>query len=85
MRPCTICVACSSVAAPFYRSVFDGCLGFSLSGSVYQLPPYWLVTWNTDEAEETFQVFDHPVVYIFQRNIASDEDAQRVWEQCLSR
>ncbi|MGB9776744.1 MAG: glycosyltransferase family 39 protein [Anaerolineae bacterium] len=73
------------VAASFYRSVFDGCLGFSLVARFTNYPRVGWWTWNTDEAEETFQVFDHPVVYIFQRSIVSDENARRVWEQCLSR
>lgn len=73
------------VAASFYRAVFDGCLGFSLVARFTNYPHIGRWTWNTDEAEETFQVFDHPVVYIFQQSIVSGQDARRVWEQCLFR
>lgn len=74
------------VAYSFYKSVFDGCLGYSVVARFTNYPRLMSWTWNTDRAEETFQVFDHPVVYIFQRTIALDQEELRsVWERCLSR
>lgn len=50
------------------------------------LPPtLYLWTWNTDEAEETFQVFDHPVVYIFERIVElNPEQIHNILERCVS-
>lgn len=74
------------VAASFYRSVFDGCLGYAVAARFTNYPRLGPWVWNTDQAEETFQVFDHPVVYIFRRTIALDQEESRsVWERCLSR
>lgn len=74
------------VAASFYQSVFDGCLGYSVVARFTNYPHIGPWVWNTDRAEETFQVFDHPVVYIFERSITMDQDQLRsIWEQCLSR
>lgn len=74
------------VAASFYKSVFDGCLGYSMVARFTNYPHIGPWVWNTDQAEETFQVFDHPVVYIFKRSTALDQESlRRNWEQCLSR
>lgn len=74
------------VAASFYRSVFDGCLGYSIAARFTNYPRIGPWIWNTDQAEETFQVFDHPVVYIFKRSAALDQETlRRNWELCLSR
>jgi len=54
-------------AACYYRSVFDGSLGYELRAEFANYPHLGPFVWNTDQAEETFQVFDHPHVFIFER------------------
>jgi len=54
-------------AACYYRSVFDGSLGYELRAEFTNYPHLGPFVWNTDQAEETFQVFDHPHVFIFER------------------
>jgi hypothetical protein len=58
------------LAACYYQSLFDGTLGYNLLAQFSSYPR--LGTWeiNTDRAEETFQVFDHPRVMVFQRTTA---------------
>ena len=72
------------VAACYYRSLFDGRLGYSLVARFSNYPHIANWRWNTDEAEETFQVFDHPVVYIFQRSqVQTPGQIRSTLEACL--
>ena len=72
------------VAACYYRSLFGGQLGYSLAARFSNYPHIANWVWNTDEAEETFQVFDHPVVYIFQRSqVQTPEQIRSTLEACL--
>ena len=73
-------------AVCYYRSVFDGSIGYRLVARFSNYPHLGPFIWNTDAAEETFQVFDHPNVYIFERDRAlSSEQILDVLEQCVSR
>lgn len=72
-------------AACYYRSVFDGSLGYRLAARFSNYPHWGPFVWNTDAAEETFRVFDHPNVYIFERDRALSPDQTRdVIEKCVS-
>lgn len=74
------------IAASFYQSVFDGCLRYSMLARFTNYPRVGPWVWNTDQAEETFQVFDHPVVYIFKRSPDFDQKGlKEIWKQCLFR
>jgi hypothetical protein len=64
-------------AACYYRSVFDGTLGYRLAADFTNYPHQGPFVWNTDQAEETFQEFDHPHVYIFERVHALDSEQTR--------
>ncbi len=55
------------VAACFYQALFSGALGFSLAQEFTSYPRIASLEINTDSAEETFQVFDHPRVLLFER------------------
>jgi 4-amino-4-deoxy-L-arabinose transferase-like glycosyltransferase len=56
------------LTASYYRKLFAGVLGYTLVQTFASYPTLWGITINDDEAEETFQVFDHPVVRIFKNN-----------------
>lgn len=72
------------VATCYYRSLFDGRLGYSLVARFTNYPHIGNWAWNTDKAEETFQVFDHPVVHIFQRSqVQTPEQIRNTLETCL--
>jgi hypothetical protein len=73
------------VASCYYRSLFNGNLGYQLAAEFLNYPHFGPFVWNTDKAEQTFQVFDHPRVYIFERSenvsVQSVKDAIHL---CLS-
>jgi hypothetical protein len=58
------------LAACYYQSLFDGTLGYSLLAQFTSYPRLGAWEINTDSAEETFQVFDHPRVMVFERKSA---------------
>lgn len=53
------------LTASYYRKLFAGVLGYSPVQTFASYPTLWGIIINDDGAEETFQVFDHPVVRIF--------------------
>lgn len=55
------------LAACYYQSLFNGTLGYSLVAQFSSYPRLGAWEIKTDKAEETFQVFDHPRVMIFER------------------
>ncbi len=52
----------------YYEKLFDGILGYTLIQTFSSYPTFWGLEINDDGAEETFQVFDHPVVHIFKNS-----------------
>jgi hypothetical protein len=57
------------VSACYYRMIFDGRLGYYEVAEFSNYPHLGVFVWNTDKAEETFQVFDHPVTRIYRRQV----------------
>ncbi len=55
------------LTARYYRLLFNGKLGFDKIKQVSSYPNFWGIELNDDDAEETFQVFDHPKVMIFKK------------------
>jgi len=51
--------------ANYYDQLFDGKLGYSLVEEFYSYPTLFGREVIDDNAEETFQVFDHPRIMIF--------------------
>jgi hypothetical protein len=49
----------------YYGLLFAGELGYSEVATFASPPRLGPLMWNDDEAEETFQVFDHPTVRVF--------------------
>jgi len=54
------------LAANYYTLLFNGQLGFDKIKEFSSYPKILNIEINDDQAEETFQVFDHPKVLIFQ-------------------
>ena len=52
----------------YYKKLFEGRLGYTLIQKFSSYPTLWGLEINDDRAEETFQVFDHPVVHIFKNS-----------------
>jgi hypothetical protein len=70
-------------AACYYRCLFNGELGYRLVADFSNYPRLGPFVWDTDEAEETFQVFDHPHVYIFERaQVLDSEQLRSVLDGC---
>ncbi len=65
------------VAACYYKALFDGALGFRLVREFVSYPHIGPWQIKTDSAEETFQVFDHPRVLLFER--AEDVPLQQLY------
>lgn len=73
-------------AACYYRSLFNGDLGYQQVARFSNYPHLGPFVWNTDTAEETFEVFDHPNVFVFERQqILKTEEIAAVLEQCITR
>jgi hypothetical protein len=54
------------VTAHYYDQLFQGKLGYTLKKEISNYPSLFGYQINDDSAEETFQVYDHPKVLIFQ-------------------
>ena len=52
----------------YYRDLFSGKLGFHLVKTFKVYPSLFGRSINDDGAELTFRLFDHPTVYMFQRD-----------------
>ena len=52
----------------YYEKLFDGRLGYRPVRTFSSYPALWSFEISDDRAEETFQVFDHPVVRIFKNS-----------------
>jgi hypothetical protein len=52
----------------YYEKLFNGRLGYTPIRTFSSYPAVWGFEINDDKAEETFQVFDHPVVHIFKNS-----------------
>ena len=50
----------------YYRLLFAGNLGYTPAATFRSAPRLGPLVFPDDSAEETFQVFDHPTVLIFQ-------------------
>jgi YYY domain-containing protein len=56
------------VAIEYYRTLFDGRLGFDLVARFDSHPNLFGVTLNSSGAQEDFTVYDHPTVLIFKKS-----------------
>lgn len=54
------------VTSIYYRLLFDGSLGYTKVAEFTSYPSLGPIVINDDNSEETFQVYDHPKVIIFQ-------------------
>ncbi|MBI5305398.1 MAG: glycosyltransferase family 39 protein [Chloroflexi bacterium] len=52
----------------YYKSLFDGTLGFDLVKTFTSRPQLFGIEFNDDDAEESFTVYDHPKVLIFKKS-----------------
>ena len=52
----------------YYKSLFDGSLGFELVKTFTSRPQLFGIEFNDDNAEESFTVYDHPKVLIFKKS-----------------
>lgn len=59
--------------ARFYNALFNGTLGFEEIKEIHSFPsipiPGLTIEFPDEEAEETWSVFDHPVIRIFQKGV----------------
>ncbi|HIQ06074.1 MAG TPA: phospholipid carrier-dependent glycosyltransferase [Anaerolineae bacterium] len=53
--------------ARHYKALFDGTAGFQLAATFRRWPHLGGLSWDDRSAELTFRLFDHPLVYIFER------------------
>ncbi len=53
--------------AAFYARLFDGRAGYRLTETIRPIPQFGPFTWDDRGAELTFRLFDHPAVYVFER------------------
>jgi uncharacterized membrane protein/4-amino-4-deoxy-L-arabinose transferase-like glycosyltransferase len=51
----------------YYKQLFDGKLGFSPVEAFTSYPSLFGITFNDDFADESFSVYDHPKVILFQK------------------
>ncbi|MHB8484000.1 MAG: hypothetical protein ACYDBV_14985, partial [Nitrospiria bacterium] len=61
---------CYAQTASYYQKLFTGRLGFHKVAefSTYPTIPFFNLTINDQSADESFTVYDHPKVMIFQKN-----------------
>jgi hypothetical protein len=55
------------VTSRYYRSLWAGLLGYKLIQVFHNYPGIFGWSHPDDEAEESFSVYDHPVVYLFKK------------------
>lgn len=58
----------------YYQDLFDGTLGFRLAVVIDPSPNALGIVFDDDRAELYYKVFDHPKLWIFQRDASSDQD-----------
>ncbi|HRE25058.1 MAG TPA: hypothetical protein PK954_00360, partial [Anaerolineales bacterium] len=58
----------------YYQDLFDGTLGFRLAFVIDPSPNALGIVFDDDRAELYYKVFDHPKLWIFQRDASSDQD-----------
>jgi hypothetical protein len=56
----------------YYRDLFSGALGFHLMREFHASPTLFGFEIPDDAAEMTFSLFDHPDVYVFQRDVPAN-------------
>jgi len=54
------------ITSKYYQKLFQGELGYVLVQKITSYPKLFWLEINDDSSEETFQVYDHPVIHIFQ-------------------
>ena len=54
------------ITSNYYRLLFAGKLGYKEIGTWSSYPQLFGITINDDSSEETFQVYDHPKVFLFE-------------------
>jgi len=65
----------------YYDSLFDGSLGFEQIKEFHSAPSLLGITFDDRNAEETFTVYDHPTVTVWQKTSAwSVENAARLFQ-----
>ncbi len=62
------------MANEYYRMLFNGELGFDLVHTETNYPSLFGIELNDDNSEESFTVYDHPKVLIFEKNDSFDAD-----------
>ncbi len=62
------------MANEYYRMLFNGELGFDLVHTETNYPSLFGIELDDDSSEESFTVYDHPKVLIFQKNDSFDAD-----------
>jgi hypothetical protein len=60
---------CYDKTAEYYKKLFDGRLGFAKVAEFTSYPTIPILNWQIldDNADESFTVYDHPKVIIFQK------------------
>ena len=71
--------------ASFYDKLFNGKLGFKQIKTVHSYPKLSLfgfkIEFPDETAEETWSVFDHPVIRVFKKNAQlAKEDYAKIFE-----
>jgi YYY domain-containing protein len=65
------------MSVAYYRTLFDGSLGFDLAGDFTSYPSLGPLRFSDDRAEEQFTVYDHPRVLLFRKTKRFSRDAAR--------
>lgn len=63
------------ITSRYYKLLFSGALGYQKVAEFSSYPKILGIQINDDSSEETFQVFDHPTIYIFKNTkfLSSEE------------
>lgn len=78
------------VTSCYYRELFAGTLGFEPVKTIASFPTLrfgqWHIRISDEQAEETWSVFDHPVIRIFHKTIPfTAAEYQATIEQCVAQ
>jgi 4-amino-4-deoxy-L-arabinose transferase-like glycosyltransferase len=67
----------------YYRRLFNGELGFVKTGEFTNYPRFLGIEFNDDFADETFHVYDHPKVMVFEKRVqrAAFEYLRLIWTE----